>query len=171
VKTNSIAETHVGRGLIVHVRYSAADIWEKYRQRRYDMPEACGILISSLDMDGTRIWIDAVTKPFRGDVCCRHSFRMRDKGHQKALEKHYRKSGGRQFLLGTWHTHPQSTPLPSITGRSNDFSGWRKVMKSNPLSIQFCFAVVGTKENKLYVPMDNGFVELKCIQTSSNGGK
>ena len=155
-----IAETYTGNGLIIHVLQSVSNVWQGYRQIRPASKEACGILICTADMDGTRLWIQSVTKPRRRDRRGRRFFSMRDGGHQNVLDRHNKQSAGKRHLLGTWHTHPEPTPSPSRYGNGNDYNGWQEIMVCNPLLNHFCFAIIGTHENKLFVPNQGEFIEL-----------
>lgn len=157
---SGIGATYTGHGRIVQVLVTVEGIWDKYRQRSASDTEACGILIGRIDEDGSRIWIEAVTEPFSKDGRGRTHFHMRDKGHQVELDRLHMNSGGQQCFLGTWHTHPEHKPSFS----SPDKTGWKTCVNANPPLKHFCFAIIGTKEDSIFIPNGDGFVELKKVE-------
>ncbi len=159
-RETKIGVTFSGHGKIIHVSETVRNTWEKYRQRKRRDKEACGILMGRIDEDGARIWIDGATEPMPGDVRRRSRFYMKDKGHQAELNRLHESSGGIVVFLGTWHSHPESKPSFS----SPDKTGWKSCMKGNPPLRHFCFAIIGTKEDSVFIPKGAEFVEMKRLE-------
>lgn len=157
---SSIGATYTGYGKIVHISVTVEHIWDKYRQRGKSDIEACGILIGRIDQDGSRIWIEVVTEPFPKDVRGRTHFHMKDKGHQIELNRLHKSSSGQQCFMGTWHSHPEHKPSFS----SPDKTGWKSCINANPPLKHFCFAIIGTEEDSIFIPNSSGFVELKRME-------
>lgn len=149
--------------MIVHITQSVVDVWNKFKQYRANSTEACGILIGHYDMDCTRIWINNVTVPMKADIRKKTYFFLKDNGHQKILNSIFKSSGNKLLLLGTWHTHPEKSPTPSMYGEVNDVAEWKKIIASNKAIPDFCFAIVGTQENSIYIRYQNKFERLNRI--------
>lgn len=160
---NLISETYTGFGLIVHILKPVINLWNTYKQNAIKSTEACGILVGYNDMDGTRIWVNSATAPMRKDIRKITYFFLKDDGHQNKLNSLFKKSGNKLHLLGTWHTHPEKNPTPSTCGNVNDIDEWRKIIVGNKSILSFCFAIIGTEENSIYIPYRNKFEKLNRI--------
>ncbi|MBX9920972.1 MAG: Mov34/MPN/PAD-1 family protein [Mycolicibacterium frederiksbergense] len=92
---------------------AAAETMNHYRQRRWAMPEAGGILLGRLIVHAPRVVVDAVTVPSRWDRWARFSF-VRAKGPaQHAINRAWDTYDHARNYLGEWHTHPEDDPTPS----------------------------------------------------------
>lgn len=145
--------SYSGHGKIIHVMKPVLEVWDKYRQTCSQDAEACGILVGSIDEDGSRIWLEAATEPMDADVRRRSAFHMRDKGHQATLNRLNENSRGRLVFLGTWHSHPEASPSFS----NPDKTGWKKCVSANPPLEHFCFAIVGTETDSIFIPKKSSF--------------
>lgn len=79
---------------------------------------------------------------------------MRDPSHQQAIDKAFEQSNGELGYIGTWHTHPQCVPVPSII----DLNDWAQCTLRNP-DRQLVFAIVGIEQVNVYISI-NGNLEI-----------
>ncbi|WP_300179632.1 Mov34/MPN/PAD-1 family protein [uncultured Aliivibrio sp.] len=127
---------------------------KEYQQLNRDDKEACGVLIGGYDTNKSLYIISDITTPLPEDIRSRTSFKMLDKGHQKAVDSAFGNSGGKKIYLGTWHTHPEAHPEPS----SVDIDDWKKCMKRNEGRNLF-FVIVGKESFRIFVysEVESGF--------------
>ncbi len=151
------------RGVVLLVKDSVEGIWEDYRQADPEAPEACGILMATIDSDSSRIWLEKVTVPKKSDRRTRFSFRLKGKSHERELHKQAKNSGGAIRLIGTWHTHPENDPTPSQA----DIDGWTKIKSMNPKFREFCFIIVGLKTTAAYLSVGQRLTKMKLIKLES----
>ncbi|CAH7103044.1 Prok-JAB domain-containing protein [Vibrio chagasii] len=123
--------------------------WKENQQLKKDDKEACGVLIGGYDTNKSLYIVSDITTPLPEDIRSRTSFRMLDKGHQKAVDSAFENSGGKKIYLGTWHTHPEAHPEPS----SVDIDDWNKCMKRNEGRKLF-FVIVGKESFRIFVYSD-----------------
>ena len=135
-----------GYGRQVHVRDRVADVWHAHRQTAADATESFGVLMGTTSVDRLQIWIDSVTTPMARDRSARHSFQLRDPGHQRAVYRSFARSEGRAIYLGTWHTHSEPVPTPSGTDRAD----WAACLRANPRR-PLAFVLVGTAHVRVFV--------------------
>lgn len=154
---NNISEIYFNSDITVYVTKEVTDVWNTYRQTTLNKLEANGIIICSMNINETEVWIQKITVPKKNDIRKRCYFFMKDKGHQKELDNYYKESNGKMFLLGTWHTHPENIPNAS----SLDKREWIKFAKANKDLIILCFAIVGIKETKLYFYKEKKLIQLE----------
>ncbi len=128
------------------------DIWKNYRQTVWSDKEACGVLIGGYNSRKKQIVVDSCTTPMEADIRRRFSFILKDKGHQRAVDKAFSESKGVSFYLGTWHSHPTKRPKPS----QKDLNDWEKCIARNPQIPCFLFAIVGTKTTYIRSHISNG---------------
>lgn len=128
-------------GIKLQIPNSVIKIWSSYRQLAPLSTEACGTIIGGKDLSADHYWIDIITEPQIQDIRKRFSFIMRDNFHQNAANNAFKESNGKSIYLGTWHTHPESSPTPS----NLDIQDWKACMKRNPDRRLF-FVIVGNKK-------------------------
>lgn len=145
-------------GVHLHIHESVHEVLTASRQTGRNDLERFGVLIGSKSLDEDRYWIEHVTQPMPRDVSTRTSFIMQDPGHQKTLDKYFKKSGGQNIYMGTWHTHPQKTPTPSSIDRSD----WRICIKRN-VDRQIFFLIIGTYKGKAYFFGKHKFLSMEKI--------
>lgn len=103
-------------------------------------PEAGGILLGRLILDGDDVVVDDITLPAKEDKRNRFSFRRSAKAHQLMLNNEWLSSGRTCNYLGEWHTHPEARPLPS----RRDMKSWRsQCLKMSADRNALFFAIVG----------------------------
>ena len=152
-----------GYGRRVTVCAEVAGVWHGHRQTQATAAEAFGVLIGTTSVDHREIWIEAVTTPLPRDRCSRHSFALRDPGHQQVVCRKFASSDGRAIYLGTWHTHPEAIPSPSKVDR-NDWVACLRANRGRPLA----FVLVGTDTVRVFVRTRGRFRPLR--QKSENHG-
>lgn len=144
-----------GYGRWVTVCAEVAGVWHGQRQTQATGAESFGVLIGTTSMDRREIWIEAVTTPLPRDRCSRHSFALRDPGHQLAVCRKFASSEGRAIYLGTWHTHPEPAPSPSDVDRK-DWVACLRANRGRPLA----FVLVGTDAVRVFVRTRGNFMPL-----------
>lgn len=135
-----------GDELIVKVSAQVHRTWNQYRQADKKSPEACGVLIGGYNDNANEIYLEACTTPKKEDERKRTHFKLKALSHQKEVNAAHKLSGGKQFYMGTWHSHPESNPTPS----NIDLHDWKKCMKRNPEIRLFVFAIVGIDTVVIY---------------------
>jgi len=145
-----------GEGRIVNILKPVIEVWDKHRQLKQRDQEACGILIGSVDLEKDRIWIEFATGPMSEDKRWRSRFKLQANGHQQVLNKFHDQYAGLMMYLGTWHSHPEDNPSPSVL----DVSEWNKIIKNNEELTPNVFAIVGRKESSVFVGKNGEFIKL-----------
>ena len=114
-------------------------IFDRYRQRSPDSPEAGGILLGYRRELHLHV-IDA-TLPLETDSRSRTRFFRSADPHQRAAYSRWRESGGTVDYVGEWHTHPEVNPCPSTIDRL----GWERI--SNSGRSPMLFVIAGTLDH------------------------
>ena len=154
---DDISEIYFNSEVTVYITREVTNILNQYKQTELKNLEANGILICSMSIDETEVWVQKVTIPKKNDVRKRYYFYMKDKGHQRELDDYYRQSQGKMFLCGTWHTHPENIPTPSVLDKKE----WIKFAKANKDLTILCFIIVGIKEITVYIYKNKKLIQLK----------
>ena len=142
-----------GRG--VWVCESVVRVWDDHRQVG-ESAESFGVLMGTTSIDKQVVWIEAVTTPKRMDRRWRHGFQLLDRGHERTVRRMFDRSGRKRIYLGTWHTHPERSPTPSMV----DIRDWRACHRENP-GRPLVFVVVGTERTRVFARSGRGFKALK----------
>lgn len=135
------------------------DLIDSHRQVHTLQSEAFGVLIGTTSVDKKERWVDVATAPMTGDSRSRHSFSLRDPGHQTVVDKAFKRSGGSRIYLGTWHTHPEPKPEPSRVDKVD----WHRCMERNKRR-PLLFIIAGTRETSAFVPWGRFFRRLKSCE-------
>lgn len=135
-----------GFGLSFIVPPGALNTWKGHRQIKENHLERFGVIIGSRSVEHEEYWVDMVTTPFPNDRATRRSFALRDNKHQLSVDQAFKHSGGTSIYLGTWHTHPEAIPEPSII----DMKDWLSCIKRNS-GRQLFFVIVGNKDVRVFV--------------------
>ena len=125
----------------------------EYRQKKFEDLEACGVIIGSRLSDGKKFWLRLCTAPQELDARSRSAFTLKDPNHQYYVNQCYVDSDGELGYMGTWHSHPQSTPQPSFLDRKD----WAACIERNPDRTLF-FIIAGTSRFGIFT-QDNGVME------------
>lgn len=123
-----------------------------YRQLGKHDFEAGGALIGCI-RSGNIIEANDLTLPQPSDKRTRYSF-FRSNAHNKILNDKWKASNGNAYLVGLWHTHPESTPKYS----NEDKKDWRRVLKQGQYEGQsLMFLIVGQQNIRLWVADNKNF--------------
>ena len=145
-----------GFGVSLYIPGDTLKLWKNSRQINNKDHEKFGVLIGTSSESLDEYWVDSVTSPFPKDKSSKFSFMLRDKKHQRIVDKAFAQSGDTTVYLGTWHTHPENIPTPSST----DTNDWSACIRKNP-GRQLFFVIVGTKCIRVFVQNGFGFKKLK----------
>ncbi|CAM3497639.1 ThiF family adenylyltransferase [Parendozoicomonas haliclonae] len=126
-----------------------------YRQISPNMTEAAGLLIGFNKSSGETC-IHQLTTPKETDTRHRAHFKLDAQAHQQEVDAAFKGSDHMLGYLGTWHTHPQDFPEPSMP----DITDWQTHNKENH-ERQLFFIVVGRLKIAVYTVMDDKIIELK----------
>lgn len=119
------------------------EIFNSYKQIKESDTEACGLLIGTHSNDEQLLIIKVVTKPGKKDMRKRFFYKIKSRHHFEILKKSFENSGYKEVYLGTWHTHPEDSPVPSLV----DINDWKKqYRKNNHLFEKMIFIIVGRKQ-------------------------
>ena len=146
----------IGHGMQVHVCKRVERIWHDARQTTSRATEACGVLIGSVSKKGNSVWLEFATGPKPLDLRSRFSFRMKDPGHARIVQRKFVRSHQTRVYLGTWHTHPARAAKPSLIDRRD----WCRCTRRNP-DRPMVFVIVGIDEVALYGYVNGTFKALK----------
>ena len=151
-----------GHGLTLYIPDNIISLWATHQQTESNGTEQFGIIIGCSSEDKKTFWIESVTTPLTNDKSSRTYFEMLDKGHEAAVKDAFIKSGSTSIFLGTWHTHPESIPVPSTIDKKD----WKISINNNP-GRQLFFVIVGTKQTRVFIrrTLGLGFRQLKRIVT------
>lgn len=129
-----------------------------YRQEEPASVESAGLLIGYYNQNG-EVLIDTFTTPKTSDQRTRTKFKLDAQSHQAEIENVYAASEQLLGYVGTWHTHPQDVPSPSISDKTD----WRIHEQDNPDRPLF-FIVVGIKTTSVYTLEKGKVIELSIVQ-------
>jgi integrative and conjugative element protein (TIGR02256 family) len=129
--------------------------WHNHRQINAKDHERFGVIIGSCSETNDEYWVESITTPFPNDRSTRYSFLLRDRNHQITVDKAFAESGGTSVYMGTWHTHPEQKPTPSVVDKMD----WLSCIRNNA-GRQLFFVIVGTKEIRVFVRTSFGFKKL-----------
>lgn len=127
----------------VHITKEVVETFNFFKQVNLNDNEACGLLIGTHSNDEKNLSIKLITKPGKNDIIKRYSYKIKSKHHIKILKKRFKESNSKEVYLGTWHTHPEDIPKPSII----DVIDWKKqYTKNKHLFDIMIFIIVGKKK-------------------------
>ncbi|WP_051680549.1 ThiF family adenylyltransferase [Vibrio rhizosphaerae] len=144
-------------GKVLHLPLTLNEKLCSYRQEKSTSVESAGLLIGYYGQSG-EVLIDTFTTPKGSDQRTRTTFKLDAQAHQTEIDEAYIASDQLLGYVGTWHTHPQDFPIPSIPDKTD----WRTHECDNPDRPLF-FIVVGRKKTSVYT-IDKG----KTIELSIN---
>lgn len=137
----------LGPDAFVLIEDTVWSIVQPYAQISKTASEAGGILLGY--RRGKHLHITSATKPQNDDVRERFRFLRQDKQHEVIARKVWNESGLTLGYIGEWHTHPESSPIPSPI----DLREWGKILTRQQecmafviLGTQSCWIGVGEKD-------------------------
>ena len=129
---------------VVDILSAVFDEIYKWLQVENDKPESGGFIVGYQHKNSGNISLEDVSHPYALDRNNRVRFNIVDPHHKAFLKKASRK---KSYYMGTWHTHPQTIPVPS----SIDWEDWHASMLSDKTGSQFMFFIIaGTKEVRVW---------------------
>ena len=136
----------------------------KYRQSWIGKTEACGVLVGEYDPDRGHYTIVKITTPMLRDIRRRTSFQILDRKHQKIVDQEWRRSSGKRFYLGFWHTHPEASPTPSTV----DLKSWKENYDLNEGHTPSLFyPIIGLNEISIWEVSKCGIKKMNCVSDQS----
>lgn len=116
----------------------------KFRQIGSLDCEAGGLLIGYENYKTGNYTVGDITGPGEKDIRSRILFIRKDRIHIEFLDKKKSKGG----YIGTWHTHPQTKPIPS----KDDIIDWKECLELNSGKNRYLiFIIIGTEMFRVWV--------------------
>jgi len=132
----------------------------QFKQLTYEKPESGGILLGYYIENSSFILTD-ITTPSSFDKSSRFNFTRAKRSAQKAINKYFRRSGGKKIYLGEWHSHPEDLPTPSIL----DCKSIKEQIKFNKLNSDIIFMIIiGIKGLSISIVSADKIISQKTIQ-------
>jgi|SRR5690625_2521408 len=126
----------------IEIKRSVIQSLCNYTQLNNTDKEAGGVLMGRVLINSDFI-ISANSEPQYRDTRSRCFFQKNKCDHQKIVNNYWKTSNGYINYLGEWHTHPESSPKPSLV----DLESWKHNLKLNKNEIYaHIFIIVGTLE-------------------------
>ena len=113
-----------------------------FRQTRAKSAEAGGILLGTLSAISGDYSVDYVSTPQRSDRRSRYSF-YRSSAHNEIAVNYWKSSSGYGLYFGLWHTHPERSPVPSVT----DLEDWKRSLCCSKFTGNSLFFLIVGKDN------------------------
>jgi len=156
------ALTYESDSIRVNIHKGIVNTWINHRQITHSSNEAFGVLIGSISLDNKEVWINHLTEPYSEDKSSRSSFLLCDANHQKEVNKAFSRSNGAMGYIGTWHTHPELTPTPSIIDKKD----WLNCLDRNKKR-QLIFVIIGIEKTAIFHHKKEGILE-QLIKKTEN---
>ncbi len=119
------------------------DLLYASRQASNNAPEAGGMLLGYENANTGIFTVSGATEPQESDIRSRIALFL-GKQHRELLKRLEPPYG----YIGTWHTHPSSTPIPS----SVDLRDWKHCIKQNRNSTSaLVFIIAGTESYRIWL--------------------
>ncbi len=143
-------------GKVVDVLSDVVEEISRWLQFGQDEPESGGYILGYQHGATNNITLEFVTTPQSKDIRNRIRCVLRDFLHLNII-KLARKN--KSYYMGVWHTHPQTTPVPS----SIDWDDWNKTLIEDKTGCEYAFfIIVGTINFRIWVGNfeDNSITEI-----------
>lgn len=116
-------------------------LWKQYE---IHSAESCGFILGYRNPDTNNITLSAITIPKNNGFCSRFFCKLKTQAHlRQLLENRQQKN----YYMGTWHTHPQNVPSPSLI----DWSDWRETLERDITGSEYAFfIIVGLDEFRIW---------------------
>ena len=151
-------------GQIVDLLSSVVLTIEPYLQTSSAIPESCGYIFGYKDSKTGNITLSCVSTPKEKDVRRRCFCTLRDILHRDFLVNQFKEQN---YYMGTWHTHPQSTPVPS----SIDIDEWKKTLKYDKTGCEFAFFLIaGTSDFGIWYGDYKSMQIMELVECSRDEG-
>jgi len=143
-------------GHVVDILTPVLDELTKWLQGDPDTPESGGYIVGYEHKDTGNVVLERISVPARLDRQTRTHFDMLDPAHKVFLLK---EKMHKSYYMGVWHTHPQTTPIPSAT----DWNDWRETLTTDKTAAEYIFFLIaGTDNTRIWVgnPKDKTIIEI-----------
>lgn len=136
---NKLKKFNIGSDHIAEFSTEAISTLMKYLQMECTSTEAGGFLLGYENATSGNITINAITEPQSED----------DRSRVNFVRKHrLPKLNHLEGYIGTWHTHPQNIPFPSLT----DYYDWKRCIRVNQKSTDLLvFLIAGRSEFRVWI--------------------
>ena len=152
--TNRCIKMALPNGKVVDLLTPVLAEIQKWIQDEPGKPERGGFIVGYKHKETGNISLEEVSHPYLLDHKSRVHFDIKDPRHKAFLLKAQRK---KSFYMGVWHTHPQSTPIPSDV----DWEDWNQTLQTDRTGCEYVFFIIaGTDEIRVWV----GNFENKSIE-------
>lgn len=135
----TFARVHGGR---IQIGPFALTMMRRYVQDTMEKAEAGGVLLGRHILGSDDIIVDTITEPMPGDRRSRFQFFRARRRHQREINQAWQESEGTCTYLGEWHTHPESSPVPSCVDRCH----WQQTLLKDRRGELTFFVIVGISE-------------------------
>ena len=116
----------------------------KWIQDEEHKPESGGFIIGYQHSKTGNISLENVSHPYKFDYKSRVRFKIRDPRHKLFLRKSMKQ---KSYYMGTWHAHPQITPIPSII----DLEDWQATLSTDKTGCEYVFFIIaGIKDYRIW---------------------
>ena len=130
-------------GATIDIFPAVQEMIYSYRQVASSSTEAGGMLVGYENVETGNFTVANATEPQPLDVRTRISLVLRGQ-HREYLRKLHEPYG----YIGTWHTHPSTTPSPS----SVDLRDWKKcIQKNQACTSGLVFIIAGTNNYRVWL--------------------
>jgi len=148
---------HGGR---LNISNFAIEKLQQWRQVKSSATEAGGFLLGRHLIDSLNIIIDDITTPLKCDNRSRCVF-FRSFSHNQVARAKWVESKRTCSTLGTWHSHPETYPKPSLL----DFRDWESTLKKGRYpGNYFFFLILGIDNLRLWLGYNTDkIIELHTI--------
>jgi len=132
-------------GRVVDILSPVLNEMYKWIQNEAAQPESGGYIVGYQHKSTGNVSLEAISVPGDQDIGNRIRFYIHDLKHQTFLKRASRR---KSYYMGVWHTHPQSTPVPS----SIDWEDWSATLTTDRTGCQYAFFIIaGTHEWRMWI--------------------
>lgn len=130
---------------LIWIAQSVRHMLLEYRRDFFPL-ETGGILLGySVEKNDRCHWVvTSGTGPGKKAKHSRYSFTPDDTYHIQEAERHFDQTGGREYYLGDWHTHPNGSCASSMIDR---FTLYRNARRADHLQFRSLMLIVGGEIN------------------------
>jgi len=125
-------------GLRLVLSETAREQMQQHRQLKHADPEAGGVMLGRILLDGADVIVDGITRPTTRDRASRFNFFRNKTSAQPAVDHAWTVSEGTCIYLGEWHTHPEDDPHPS----RQDLANWGTILRKARFEQPWLFFVI-----------------------------
>lgn len=124
-----------GSGQIIDITPNVIENVLPYLQKTKTDDEACGYVVGYKNNSTHNITLNSTSLPGAEDYRTRIFCKLKDVAHKIFLK---RQESEKNYYMGTWHTHPQNIPIPSLI----DIKEWEDTLKSDKTGCEYAFFLI-----------------------------